>query len=72
MASDPTRVALNNLRIMNPPTRQTPCDPRCYDLAKLFLVDTAADNYTDRMALGGRIQETIEAFLEEYEPEAGQ
>ena len=58
--SDPTRTALDNLRIMNPIRQSMKVDTGCYDLAVKFLKGGTDE---DRTELAEAIQETIEDFM---------
>ena len=62
---DPTRIALDNLRIMNSIRQSMKVDPGCYDLAVKFL---EGEKWTDedREELAEAIQETIEDFMSAY------
>lgn len=70
--SDPSRQALDNLRIQNPTRKPLPYDRESFNLAAYFLQDTPGDNATDRMELAGQIQQVIEDFIEQLEQAAAE
>lgn len=55
--------ALDNLAIANRPTRRIPFDPKCLELAKVFLEDVDGAGDEDRNELAAEIQQTIEDFI---------